>query len=1162
MINGWLLLAVCAGYVALLFVIAERGDRLAERRMSPRWRAVTYSLALAVYCTSWTFYGAVGTATTSGWLYLPIYLGPMLVIGLGWPFVQRVIAISRRQNLTSIADFLSARYGRSHGLGVLITVIAVVGSLPYIALQLQAVVTGFTVVAVPGSGAGLDSSLAVSIALASFAILFGTRKVDVTEHHDGMMLAIAFESAVKLIAFVLVGALALTMIGSAPDTPVRANPFAGGGLPETFVTQLLLAGAAILCLPRQFHAAVVEARSDADIGMARWLFPLYLVAFSLLVLPITLAGLSTLSSTGASGDTFVLALPMHAGSDWLTLVSMLGGFSAATGMVIVACVALSTMISNECVVPLVIRSRGGEARDYTRLVLYTRRIAIAAIALLAWRYQTAAAGSSALASMGLLSFAAAAQFAPLMVAGVYWRGAHRRGAIAGLAAGFALWAYTLFAPTIARAGLIDTDFIDAGLFGIAWLRPEALLYETGGAALTHGVAWSLGANALVLVAVSLISRHSMLERVQAATFTGPTIAVPAPASGTAAPGLSHGDLRALAGRFLGDAQAARSFADFAAGVGLDPAAGDEADPRVVRFTERLIAGAVGAASARVIMTSALAGTGSRIEEVLALLDETSEAIRFNRQLVEATLENMTQGVSVVDAEQRLVGWNRRYAELMGYRDDTLYVGQPIAELIRRNAAMGRFGDVDADVAVARRLKFLKSGSAYTYESTFVDGKVIEIRGQPMRGGGYVTTYTDITGFKNTEAALEASKAELEQRVADRTAALTDAMRELEAARHEAERANASKTRFLAAAAHDLLQPLNATRLFATLLDEHGNAMAREPRELVQRIQSGLGAVEDLLGALLDISRLDTAAPVPNRAPIPVAGMFETLREQFATGFAERGIDLRIATTAAWVDSDAAMLRRILQNFLSNARRYTECGSVLLGCRRRGDALALQVVDTGIGIADEDQAIVFEEFRRLPGSDRSAKRGLGLGLAIVNRIARLLDHDIGMRSRPGRGSVFEVVVPRAQPAQPVASAPASTGGRASLVGEHVLIVDNEPDILEGMQALLSRWGALPGIAADAATAFDAALDIRKRSRRLPALLLVDYHLDDGATGIEVVRAVRKRLRKDIPAIIITADHGERVAAAAAEARCALLNKPIKPAALRALIASLLGRRDVA
>ena len=350
LINWWVLLVLSLGYVMVLFAIAFWGDNARQRRFSSLSRSVIYSLTLAVYCTSWTFYGAVGTATQNGWGYLPIYLGPMLVILFGWPLIKRIVAISKRQNLTSIADFIAARYGKAQSLAALVTIIATIGSVPYIALQLKAIVSGFSVVSnysVSG-GAEYDTALVVAAALAVFAILFGTRKIDVTEHHEGMMVAIAFESIVKLFAFVAVGVFALLLLrgsgaGTADMTVVSAPVFDFGRMPDTFVTQLILASAAIFCLPRQFHVAIVEAHKDANISMARWAFPLYLLGFTLFVVPITLAGLKTLPAGVFSGDTFVLALPMERGHDWLTMLAFLGGFSAATSMVIVACVALSTL---------------------------------------------------------------------------------------------------------------------------------------------------------------------------------------------------------------------------------------------------------------------------------------------------------------------------------------------------------------------------------------------------------------------------------------------------------------------------------------------------------------------------------------------------------------------------------------------------------------------------------------------------------------------------------------------------------------------------------------------------------------------------------------------------------------------------------------------------
>ena len=1176
MINWWTLLLLSFGYVTLLFAIARWGDNVEQRRFSALSRSLIYSLTLAVYCTSWTFYGAVGSAADDGWVYLPIYLGPMLVILFGWPMISRIVAISKRQNLTSIADFIAARYGKAQSLAVLVTVIATIGSVPYIALQFKAVTAGFSVVSdysVAG-GTQYDTALILAVALAVFAILFGTRKIDVTEHHEGMMLAIAFESVVKLLAFVAVGLFAFLLLGGASDTvEVTASAakadslFALDHLPDTFVTQLILASAAIFCLPRQFHVAIVEAHEDVNIQSTRWVFPLYLMVFSVFIIPITLAGLKMLPSGAFSGDTFVLALPMYRGQDWLTVLAFLGGFSAATGMVIVACVALSTMVSNEIVMPLLLRIKMlglSERRDYSRLLIHVRRGSIIGISALAYFYYLATDQSAALASIGLLSFAAAAQFMPLIIFALYWTRSTRRGAIAGLSTGFVLWAYTLFLPTLARSGAFSADFIDNGLFSVRWLRPEALIFDAQSNPLTHGVAWSLSANIAVLVIVSLLSRQSLLEKIQARAFSSPIPSIRNVRSPPAGPTITNADLRALADRFLGETNAERSFADFAETEDIVVSPPSPADQRLLRFTERLLAGAIGAASARVVMTTALRKTGTEIGDIVVLLDETSHAIRFNRQLLEATLENITQGVSVVDASQRLIGWNSRYVELMNYPPGMVHIGESVEELIRYNAELGRFGDGNIEPAVAKRVKFMRAGSSYRYQSAFFDGKVIEIHGQPMPDGGYVTTYTDITEFKSVENALVEAKGSLEQRVEDRTAKLRDTMLELQEAKAEAEEANVSKTRFLAAAAHDLLQPLNAAKLFAALLNEHRAEMPEEQGKLVQRVESGLLAVEDLLSALLDISRLDTAAPVPKFEVFPIADIFKVLEAQFSQTFAEEGLQLRFAKTELFVRSDPALLRRILQNFVSNARRYTRTGGVLVGCRCRGETVAIQVMDTGIGIANDDHKTVFEEFRRLSGSDKQTTRGLGLGLAIVERIARLLDHPINLRSELGKGSSFEVVVPKASRQQKTAAAPAAREQRsaASLNGEYILCIDNQQDILDGMHGLLSKWGAQALVAGTQDGALAELVQLKATRGQYPAILLVDYHLDDGVTGLDVIRTLRKEAGIELPAVILTADHSELVVDEVRDEGFAILHKPVRPAALRALMNRILSRRDVA
>jgi len=1173
LINWWVLLVLSLGYVTVLFAIAYWGDSVGQGRLSPFARSLIYSLTLAVYCTSWTFYGAVGSAAQNGWGYLPIYLGPMLVILFGWPLIVRIVTISKRQNLTSIADFIAARYGKAQSLAALVTIIATVGSVPYIALQLKAVVGGFSIVSnysVTG-GAEYDTALVVATSLAVFAILFGTRKIDVTEHHEGMMLAIAFESVVKLFAFVAVGVFALLLLGNGSGevtaTAARADAvFRLDHVPDTFVTQLILASAAIFCLPRQFHVAIVEAHKDANIHATRWAFPLYLLVFTVFIIPITLAGLKMLPSGVFSGDTFVLALPMQHGYDWLTILAFLGGFSAATGMVIVACVALSTMISNEIVMPALLRIKSlglSERTDFSRLLIYIRRGSIVGITLLAYFYYLAMDRSAALASIGLLSFAAAAQFMPLIVLGLYWQRSTRVGAFTGLLTGFALWAYTLFLPTLARSGLFSADFVEQGPLQIGWLRPEALLVDVQANPLTHGVVWSLAGNVLVFVAVSLLTRQSMIEKIQARAFASPIVQGRAARQRPTASDLTNADLRALADRFLGEAHAQRSFADFGEQEGIEITPSLPADRQLLQFTERLLAGAIGAASARVVITTALRKTGMEIGDVVLLLDETSQAVRFNRELTETTLENMAQGVSVVDASQRLIGWNSRYVELMDYPDGMVHVGESVADLIRYNAQQGRFGDVDVEHEVAKRVRYLREGSAYKYQSAFLDGKVIEIRGQPMSDGGFVTTYTDITEFKSVEKALVEAKELLEQRVADRTAELEETMLALQDAKGEAEDANASKTKFLAAAAHDLLQPLNAAKLFAALLNEHRDEMTSEQSKLVARVESGLLSVEDLLSALLDISRLDTAAPEPKREDFAVSDAFRALEAQFSQTFAEQELALRFVDTDLWVHSDPALLRRILQNFISNARRYTRTGAVVVGCRRRDTDIAIQVVDSGVGIAKRDQKAVFEEFHRLSDGAERTKRGLGLGLAIVDRIARLLGHEVTLHSQLGKGSCFEVVVPRATPRVDMAATPSATESRSatSIDGQFIICVDNERDILDGMQGLLTKWGARPLVASTQQAALQELEKLRAERDQEPALLLVDFHLDDKVTGLEVIAALRDSAGVELPAAILTADHSTEVSERVRDAGHALLHKPVKPAALRALINRILSRRIV-
>ncbi len=528
MLQGWTVIAIAVAYIGFLFAIASYGDKLALKRPAGHGRPIIYALTLGVYCTSWTFFGSVGLAAKTGYDFLPIYLGPILTLSLGWPVLRRIVRLSKEQNITSIADFIAARYGKNQALAAIVAVIAVLGTVPYISLQLKAVSASVTTLFGDAEGSlGAISSIPLfgdiafvtAVGMAIFAILFGTRHIDATEHQEGLMLAIAIESIVKLFAFIFVGMfITYSMFGGVGDlvaqvqnSPEIADIFNQGFVSSKWTVMTILSIVAIILLPRQFHVAVVECDNENDTKKAAWLFPLYLIAINLFVVPIAAAGLLSFPSGSVDADMFVVALPLLAGQDAVSLIAFIGGLSAATAMVIIATVALSIMVCNDLVMPIVLRGKplGIVLRqDMGGLLLNIRRTAIFFIILLSYLYYQVIGSSFALASIGLLSFAAIAQFAPAFFGGLVWRRATARGAIAGIMTGFGVWAYTLLLPSFINSGWFSAEILAAGPFGIELLRPQQLfniqaLLGPDLDPLTHGVLWSLVLNFVAYVGFSL-----------------------------------------------------------------------------------------------------------------------------------------------------------------------------------------------------------------------------------------------------------------------------------------------------------------------------------------------------------------------------------------------------------------------------------------------------------------------------------------------------------------------------------------------------------------------------------------------------------------------------------------------------------------------------------
>ncbi|HLM54081.1 MAG TPA: PAS domain-containing hybrid sensor histidine kinase/response regulator [Pseudoxanthomonas sp.] len=1140
MVSSWILLLVSAGYAALLFAVAWWGDRHPPYPGRPWLRPVVYSLALAVYCSSWTFYGAVGSAVRNGIGYLPIYLGPLLLLLFGWRIIERLALIARSQNTVSIADFISSRYGRSRRLAALVTVIALVGVVPYLALQYKAVAMSLGVLSGHGGGdTGVfsDPALYVALLMALFAALFGTRQVDATEHHHGMMLAIALESLVKLVALVAVGVFGYAWLGGQSlRVTESARVLYENAPPVGFIIQTVLSFLAIVCLPRQFHVAVVECSDVGDIRKARWMFGAYLALISVMVVPIAAAGVALFGARGSvAPDSFVLALPLAGGSDALALAAYVGGFSAATGMVIVASIALATMVSNDLVMPVLLRrgwaERHAEADVASRL-LWVRRIAILGLALCAYAYYRSSSNDSSLASYGLIAFVAAAQFAPGLIGGLYWRGASRRGVELGMLVGFGVWIYTLLLPTLSASGWLGPEWLRTGPFGLYWLRPQQLFGLTGWDPLTHGTFWSMLLNTAVMMLVSARWRPSVDERLRIAPFLDPYAERRALVASEWLGNVQVADLLALAERIVGERHARRAFAEHALALERELQPSAVADRAWVQFTERLLAAAVGAASARLVLITVLRGSGMELGEVVALLDEAGQELRFNREILSATLENLSAGVSVVDPEMRLVAWNRRYQQMFGYPVGMLYVGRPVADLIRYNAERGELGEGDLEEQVAKRIEYMRNGSPHIFERVRTDGTVIEMHGQPLPGGGYVTSYNDISDFKHAEIALLEANETLEQRVAERS--------------REAEAAQQSKTRFLAAISHDVLQPLNAARLFTSALRDSSDP--QEQRHLGERIDASLRAAEELLDGLLDVSRLDAGAMQAQISAFDAGALMREVAAQYAPIAAGRALDLRVRGGAVPVRSDRRLLRRVLQNFIANALRYTRQGRIVLGARRRGDKLELQVWDTGPGIPEHHMRQIFEEFHRYQQPFDWGEQGLGLGLSICQRISRLLDHRLDARSEVGRGSMFSISVPRAASAADALHEPeAAPRANDSLAGLRVLCVDNDQEILDGMRLLLGRWQVEVITAATA----DEAL---ARAGRAPHVMLVDYHLHDRMDGLQMLDALNAACPMPVAGALLTADGRDELKREARERGYRLLTKPVKPASLRAFLAA--------
>jgi len=905
MLDGRTILLASGAYLALLFAVAHYGERRAASGRSLVSNPYVYTLSLAVYATAFSFYGGVGRAAETGVAIVAVSMGPTLYAALAWLVLRKMIRISKANRITSIADFIGWRYGKSSLLAAVVTLVAIVGVVPYVSLQLKAIAESYAVLAqypefaLPAANPPPmpeDTALYAAVALAAFAMLFGTRRLDVTERHEGMVAAIAFESLVKLSALVAVGAFVVWSIHDGlGDVFARADALpelrrlvtleATPGNAAGWTTLMIVSLMAILCFPRQFQLGVVENVSERHLRKAVWLFPLYSFALNFFLLPIALAGLLRFPGHSVEADMFALALPMSERQELLALFVFIGGVSAATAMVIAESIALSTMICNDLAMPLLLRWKRlalATRPDLSGLVLSIRRIAIVVLLALAYGYYRATIGLHALAPILFVAFVALVQIAPALLGGMYWKQATKAGACTGIALGVAVWAYTMLLPTFADAGLLPQRLVTTGPFDMAWLRPRQLFGLAGIDPLAQALYWTLLANVGAYVAVSLCTRQSQLERVQALLFVD-VFRISDRGAQLWSGSTSLEELRGLARRFLGPARADEALASYA--IRRNAASIDvlQPDAGLVHHVETLLAGVIGTASARVMVATAVREVPLRVEEIMRILDETSELIAYSHQLEEKSRE-----IETVSAELRNA--NDRLRELDRMKDD-----------------------------------------------------------------------------------------------------------------------------FLAAVTHELRTPLASIRGLSELLYADAGISAGERTRFLGIIIKESERLTRLINQVLDLAKVEAGKATWHRSQVDMRELVEEVRESLDPLLRERRVRLTTDLPAAVpsVDADRDRLLQVVVNLVSNAVKYCapDEGWVALGVAVEADAIRVDVADNGPGIAEGDQALIFEKFVQVADAGGGRQPGSGLGLAISRHIVHFHGGRLWVRSVPGQGATFSFTIPR-------------------------------------------------------------------------------------------------------------------------------------------------------
>ena len=1107
-------------YLGVLFAIAFYGNR--KKSPSP----IVYSLALGVHCTSWAFFGTTTQASQFGWAFVPTYLGVIIVMLFAFPVVCKVARLCRQFNISSLADFIGIRYQHSHFIAGVITLICFVGVVPYIALQLDAITLMLSLITKDKLAFAPSIGFYVVAFMALFAIIFGTRTLDLTEKHTGLMYTIAFESIIKLLGLLIVGVyVCYYLFNGFFDVFVQASKqthtteiLQADFSVWIFISHVILGICSMFCLPRQFHINFIENNNESELVLARWLFPLFLLAMSIFVLPIALAGNLLLDTTQYSTDSFALSIPVHFDNEVVAITSFIGGLSGATSMVIVATLALGIMVANSLVTPLWLSTQVTPHLKKSLApsnILRIRQFTVMLVFSIAYWYHLNISQTAPLVKSGFIALSLLAQMFPALVLGLYWSKANKTAALLSTLSGAVLWVYFILYPSILSSYYFNEIPTDSEL--------------------SQGFYLAFGVNILVFTAVSMLNRQTP------SVINNPFLISETQQSKTPYQIVTN-ELERLIDKVIPtNLSAAFSSRIERSNTNLL----SYAEPSTLAHAERLLSSHIGNAGARILLAAISTNKKDDVHELSHWVEEASQSFQFNHELLQSSVAHIPQGISVINQEMKLIAWNQKYVDMFDYPQQFLKIGMPIIDVLKYNASRGMMNGKEDDrlsvkEQIQRRIDHIKSGSAYKFLRDNTNGNVIEIVGSPLPGGGFVTTYNDISEYIHIQRELQESKQELENRVEQRTA-------ELNIAKLDAEMASTSKTKFLAAAGHDLMQPFNAASLFASML--HQKIQDTETSELTKGLVGALENADQLLSMLLDMTKLESGLIKPHKQAIELNDLLQNLVNEYQVLARQKGLIIHYVPSTVWVISDRRLLNRIIQNLITNAIRYTDHGKILVGVRRRSHAnIEICVLDSGRGIADEQKSIIFDEFKQLDKHENN--QGLGLGLTIVEKMSALLEHDIKLRSELGRGTQFQVQLERCKNQNPV-SKPLYQGSDSEtfLKDKSVLLIENEPLIQAAMTTLFTDWGARVLVARDHASAMEVyqnKIDI----------IIADYHLDNGDNGIDVCKAILAKQDDEGFArsivVLSTADRTPTLRDEASDLGIMFLPKPVKSLALKRIL----------